>query len=219
MRAGAIGHRICCFGDSLVNGVRDGEKGGWPMRLGRRLLDEAGREVTIYNLGIRAETSDGLKARWQFEASLRMVEEFPSVLIFSFGVNDANHAEDRGEETTMRVSPAKSATNASEIIGAACKLAPTLWIGPQAVIDGSKSSQEINQRLEGLNQIYLETARGFDVPYLDLFALTLKDDIWQRALRRGDGYHPDKVGYDRLAELIWEWDGWKSAVGLTDETR
>lgn len=70
MSTGAIGHRICCFGDSLVNGVRDGEKGGWPMRLGRRLLDEAGREVTIYNLGIRAETSDGLKARWQFEASL-----------------------------------------------------------------------------------------------------------------------------------------------------
>jgi lysophospholipase L1-like esterase len=215
MTTGAIGHRICCFGDSLVNGVRDGEKGGWPMRLGRRLLEDAGREVTIYNLGIRAETSDGLKARWHVEASLRMVEEFPTVLMFSFGVNDANHAEDRGEETTMRVSPAKSATNAAEIIGAASKLAPTLWIGPQAVIDGSKSSQEINQRLEGLNQIYLETARGFDVPYLDLFATTLKDDTWQRALRRGDGYHPDKFGYDRLADLIWEWGAVQKTIGLS----
>ncbi|MDG4720480.1 MULTISPECIES: GDSL-type esterase/lipase family protein [Thalassospira] len=216
MSTGAIGHRICCFGDSLVNGVRDGEKGGWPMRLGRRLLDEAKREVTIYNLGIRAETTEGLKARWKFEAELRMVTEFPNVLMFSFGVNDANHAEDRGEETTMRVSPAKSATNAAEIIGEAVKLAPTLWIGPQAVIDGSKSSQEINERLEGLNQIYLETARGFDVPYLDLFKITLADETWQKALRRGDGYHPDKAGYDRVAELIWEWDGWKRAVGLID---
>jgi lysophospholipase L1-like esterase len=216
MSTGAIGHRICCFGDSLVNGVRDGEKGGWPMRLGRRLLDEAKREVTIYNLGIRAETTEGLKARWKFEAELRMVTEFPNVLMFSFGVNDANHAEDRGEETTMRVSPAKSATNAAEIIGEAAKLAPTLWIGPQAVIDGSKSSQEINERLEGLNQIYLETARGFDVPYLDLFKITLADEKWQKALRRGDGYHPDKAGYDRVAELIWEWDGWKRAVGLID---
>lgn len=216
MSTGAIGHRICCFGDSLVNGVRDGEKGGWPMRLGRRLLDEAKREVTIYNLGIRAETTDGLKARWKFEAELRMVSEFPTVLMFSFGVNDANHAEDRGEETTMRVSPAKSAGNASEIIGAAATLAPTLWIGPQAVINGSKSSQEINERLEGLNQIYLETARGFDVPYLDLFQRTLEDETWQRALRRGDGYHPDKAGYDRLAEMIWDWDGWKRAVGLIE---
>jgi len=216
MSTGAIGHRICCFGDSLVNGVRDGEKGGWPMRLGRRLLEEAKRETTIYNLGIRAETTEGLKARWKLEAQLRMVTEFPNILMFSFGVNDANHAEDRGEETTMRVSPATSAANAAEIIGEASRLAPTLWIGPQAVIDGSKSSQEINERLEGLNQIYLETARGFDVPYLDLFATTLKDDTWQRALRRGDGYHPDKAGYDRVAELIWEWDGWKRAVGLID---
>jgi lysophospholipase L1-like esterase len=184
------------------------------MRLGCRLLDEAGRDVTIYNLGIRAETSEGLKARWESEAKLRMVEEFPTVLIFSFGVNDANHAEDRGEETTMRVSPAKSAANAAEIIGAASKLAPTLWVGPQAVINGSKSSQEINQRLEGLNQIYLETARGFDVPYLDLLATTLEDDTWQRALRRGDGYHPDKAGYDRLADLIWEWGAVQKTIGL-----
>lgn len=216
MSKATTGHRICCFGDSLVNGVRDGEKGGWPMRLGRRLLGEAKRETTIYNLGIRAETTEGLKARWKFEAELRMVAEFPSILLFSFGVNDANHAEDRGEETTMRVSPAKSAGNAAEIIGEAAKLAPTLWIGPQAVIDGGKSSQEINERLEGLNQIYLETARGFDVPYLDLLGTTLTDEIWQRALRRGDGYHPDKTGYDRLADLIWDWNDWQKAVGLID---
>jgi lysophospholipase L1-like esterase len=214
MTEGVTGHRICCFGDSLVNGVRDGDKGGWPIRLGHRLLDEAKRETTIYNLGIRAETSEGLKARWKFEAELRMVPEFPTVLMFSFGVNDANHAEDRGEETTMRVSPAKSAANAAEIIGEASKLAPTLWIGPQAVIDGGKSSKEINERLEGLNQIYAETARGFDVPYLDLHATTLADQDWQRALRRGDGYHPDRAGYDRIAELIWNWDGWKRTLGL-----
>jgi lysophospholipase L1-like esterase len=211
-----IGHRICCFGDSLVNGVRDAEKGGWPMRLGRRLIEDAKRETTIYNLGIRAETTEGLKARWKFEAELRMVAEFPSVLMFSFGVNDANHAEERGEETTMRVSPGNSAANAAEIIGEASKLAPTLWIGPQAVINGSKSSREINERLEGLNQIYLETARGFDVPYLDLFQTTLEDETWQRALRRGDGYHPDKLGYDRVAELIWDWSAWQKAVGIID---
>ena len=84
------------------------------------------------------------------------------------------------------------------------------------MINGSRSSQEINERLEGLNQIYLETARGFDVPYLDLFQRTLEDETWQRALRRGDGYHPDKAGYDRLAEMIWDWDGWKRAVGLIE---
>jgi len=35
-------------------------------------------------------------------------------------------------------------------------------------------------------------------------------------LRRGDGYHPDKTGYDRLADLIWDWNDWQKAVGLID---
>lgn len=210
MSSASFGHRICFFGDSLVNGVRDAEKGGWPMRLGRRLMTDAGRDVTIYNLGIRAETTDGLKARWQFEAGLRQVTDFPFVLVFCFGVNDANHAEDRGEETTMRVSPGQSAANAACIIGEAVKMAPTLWVGPQAVIDGGHSSAVINDRLEGLNQIYAETATGFDVPYLDLFAKTKADETWQRALKRGDGYHPDSKGYDLLAEMIWEWPAWKA---------
>lgn len=210
MKTSAIGHRVCFFGDSLVNGVRDGEKGGWPMRLGRRLMSDAGREITIYNLGIRAETTTALKDRWQREAESRMVPEFPGVLVFSFGVNDARHAEERGEETTMQVAPGISAANAHAIIATATKLAPTLWVGPQAVINGSKSSRTINDRLEGLNQIFAETAVSLDVPYLDLFSITRnEDDPWQRALRRGDGYHPDGGGYDRVADLIWDWSGWR----------
>lgn len=211
-----VGHRILCFGDSLVNGVRDGEKGGWPMRLGRRLLRDAGRETTIYNLGIRAETSEGLKGRWQRDAELRMVPEFPSVLMFCFGVNDANHAQDRGEETTMRVSPAQSLANATEIMSQARDLAPnlTLWIGPQAVINGGKSSSIVNERLEGLNQLYSETAKGLGIPYLDVHAATLEDSEWQRGLRKGDGYHPGAEGYDRIADLIWNWDAWQRVFGL-----
>jgi lysophospholipase L1-like esterase len=209
-----IGHRICFFGDSLVNGVRDGQKGGWPMRLGQRLLSDIGLDATIYNLGIRAETSSDLKDRWQADAARRQVADFPLVLVFCFGLNDANHAQERGEETTMRVSHAQSLANATDIMTKARAMAPTLWVGPQAVIDGGRSSKIVNERLEGLNQLFAETAKGMDIPYFDVLARTRTDETWQRALRRGDGYHPDAAGYDILAEMIWQWQGWRDVFGI-----
>ncbi|OKH88750.1 GDSL-type esterase/lipase family protein [Thalassospira sp. TSL5-1] len=212
-----IGHRVCFFGDSIVAGVRDAQKGGWPMRLGQRLLTDGKLDVTIYNLAIRAETSDDLKLRWQDDARRRRVDNFPLVLVFCFGLNDAMHAQDRGEETTMRVSHARSLANATEIMALARDMAPTLWVGPQAVIDGGRSSKIVNERLEGLNQLFAETAKGLDIPYLDGFEQTLRDDTWQRALRRGDGYHPDTAGYDMLADMIWQWQGWKVAFGIEDK--
>jgi len=48
MSAGTIGHRICGFGERLVNGVREGEKGGGPMRLGSRALGGGKRARTNY---------------------------------------------------------------------------------------------------------------------------------------------------------------------------
>ena len=209
-----IGHRVCFFGDSIVAGVRDGQKGGWPMRLGQRLLSDGKLDVTIYNLAIRAETSDDLKLRWQEDAQRRQVPDFPLVLVFCFGLNDAMHAQDRGEETTMRVSHARSLANATDIMTRARDMAPTLWVGPQAVIDGGRSSKIVNERLEGLNQLFGETAKGMDIPYLDGFEQTLRDETWQRALRRGDGYHPDTAGYDMLADMIWQWQAWKDVFEI-----
>ena len=209
-----IGHRVCFFGDSLVNGVRDAQKGGWPMRLGQRLLNDIGLDATIYNLGIRAETSSDLKNRWHDDATRRKVDEFPLVLVFCFGLNDANHAQERGEETTMRVSHAQSLANATDIMTRAREMAPTLWVGPQAVIDGGRSSKIVNERLEGLNQLFAETARGLEIPYFDVFERTRNDETWQRALRRGDGYHPDTAGYDLLAEMIWQWQGWRDVFAM-----
>jgi lysophospholipase L1-like esterase len=209
-----IGHRVCFFGDSLVNGVRDAQKGGWPMRLGQSLLNDIGLDATIYNLGIRAETSSDLKNRWYDDATRRKVDEFPLVLVFCFGLNDANHAQERGEETTMRVSHAQSLANATDIMTRAREMAPTLWVGPQAVIDGGRSSKIVNERLEGLNQLFAETARGLEIPYFDVFERTRNDETWQRALRRGDGYHPDTAGYDLLAEMIWQWQGWRDVFAM-----
>src|SRR5437773_118332 len=63
--------RICFFGDSFVNGTGDDEGLGWVGRVVARARQD-GRDVTGYNLGIRANTSADVAARWAGEARLRI---------------------------------------------------------------------------------------------------------------------------------------------------
>ena len=50
--------RILAFGDSFVAGVGDPDHLGW---IGRALRGR--REITLYNLGVRRETSADIAAR------------------------------------------------------------------------------------------------------------------------------------------------------------
>jgi len=49
--------RICFVGDSLTLGTNDDEYLGWPGRIAKRER-AAGHDVTVYNLGVRADTSE-----------------------------------------------------------------------------------------------------------------------------------------------------------------
>jgi len=55
--------RICFVGDSMTNGTGDPEYLGW---VGRVMRDERTRraELTSYNLGVRRDRSDQIRARW-----------------------------------------------------------------------------------------------------------------------------------------------------------
>lgn len=55
--------RICFIGDSITLGTGDAAMLGWPGRLGAIAWSQ-GHQVTVYNLGVRGETSeDELRAR------------------------------------------------------------------------------------------------------------------------------------------------------------
>src|SRR6185437_14426836 len=117
--------RICFIGDSFVNGTGDDDCLGWP---GRICADarRRGRDVTIYNLGIRRDTTADIAARWEREAAARLLPEHDGRLIFSFGVNDCV-SEQPG---TTRVAPRDAVANARTILGRAQAWWPTLMIGP-----------------------------------------------------------------------------------------
>ncbi|WP_164503666.1 SGNH/GDSL hydrolase family protein [Pleionea sediminis] len=99
---------ILCFGDSLVFGEHDVEKGGWVDRLkvdafksylsNKSELSSKNGEADnrsqtylptrTYNLGIAGETTDGLVARLESELTARFVRGQRHHVILAYGLND-----------------------------------------------------------------------------------------------------------------------------------
>ena len=109
--------RICFVGDSLTNGTNDEHFLGWPGRLCAAECAR-GHELTHYNLGIRAETSEQIEARWHAECAPRLLDIHPGALVFSFGVNDM--AIEDGQNT--RVSKQQSLESAKRMLAQAQQL-------------------------------------------------------------------------------------------------
>ncbi len=66
--------RACAVGDSFVAGAGDPECLGWIGRLMAEARAE-GRDITLYNLGIRRDTSADVAVRWQTETARRLLHD------------------------------------------------------------------------------------------------------------------------------------------------
>lgn len=205
--------RICFVGDSILLGTADEELLGWPGHLCRRVWAE-GHDVTLYNLGIRADTSALIKQRWRAECAARLPDHVQGRLVFAFGVNDTA-VEQTGQ---VRVSPEQSVANARAMLTEARAWKPTLWVGPAPV---RKSGQRVspaagvtydfqNARIEALDRAYQALAAEIGVPYLPMFPRLIDNDAWHAAVAAGDGVHTAGVGYAMIARTVAEWPGWKA---------
>ena len=213
--------RVCFIGDSITAGTGDSELRGWP---GRLALAETrrGHDLTIYNLGIRSDTSPLIAARWHRECEARIPPHVPSALVFAFGVNDVAQIEG---ETDIRVSCKASLEAARSIIGAAAEWLPVLWIGPAPVDDARQPLRPglgtnycyDNERIAALSEAFAGLATELGVPYLPLFPTLQFDPVWMQALAEGDGVHPAREGYRLIARLIEEHATWRSWFGFADE--
>ena len=205
--------RICFVGDSLTAGTGDDRFLGWPGRVAAH-ENAAGHDVTLYNLGIRADTSEHLAQRWEAECKARLPGWVNGALIFGFGVNDS--AVERGKG--LRVPVERSIAVAQSMLTAAKAWLPTLWIGPAPVAaDGvviapvpEIAYEFMNERLEPLNDAYAKLAGRLGVPYLDLFTALNDTPAWQPAVTGGDGVHPTAEGYLLMAEIIRAWPAWRA---------
>lgn len=192
--------RICAFGDSIMNGTGDPEALGW---IGRAVqpVKARHREVTLYNLGIRRDTSVDIRRRWRAETEARRVAGAETGLLFSFGVNDCVTDPATGRP---RVVPEESAANAAAILAGAKALGRVLMVGPGPIADAG-----VNARIRALDRRLAAAAEAEGVPYLPVFDRLADDPVWMAEVARWDGAHPGADGYAAFAALVSAWGAWQ----------
>ena len=189
--------RICFLGESFVNGTGDPECLGWAGRICVN-ANRKGYDITYYNLGVRRETSSELKNRWLREVCDRLPKEYDSRIVFSFGVNDTTL-----ENGKLRVELVDSIGNTRNILSEAKQLYPVLMVSPPPVAE-----REQNQRIGDLSKQFASVCNELNVPYLDVFSILSKSNIWIDEAKNHDGAHPRAAGYMEFAEIVQNWSAW-----------
>jgi lysophospholipase L1-like esterase len=194
--------RICFIGDSFVNGTNDPLCLGWAGRVTAQAR-QAGAELTLYNLGIRRDTSADIAARWRAEASARLPAGQPGLLVFSFGVNDCC-PDDTG---APRLRFHDSLKTARAMLAEAATLWPTVMVGPPPIADDA-----VNGRIAVLSAALAQLCAELHIPFLPIYEKLLESEAWRHETACGDGAHPAAGGYDALADLVANWPAWRKAI-------
>jgi len=195
--------RICFFGDSFVNGTGDDGCLGWVGRLcsAERL---GGADLTLYNLGIRRDTSEDVRRRWRAEADARLPDDCDGRLVFSFGLNDLAPADEHG---TPRIAPEATLDNAHAILTEASAWLPTLVVGPLPVTSSAERNDLVVRYSDRLKNLCAERA----VPFFDAVPFAAEfHGTWRSEADAGDGIHPNAGSYDALANAVRRWGPWRS---------
>jgi lysophospholipase L1-like esterase len=191
--------RICFIGDSFTNGTGDDTALGWPGRVCASARAR-GHAVTMYNLGIRRETTDDIRARWRAEVTPRLASGVDGRIVFSFGANDATI-----EDGQWRVPVALSAENLKVMLARAVLTYPVLVIGPPPAPEADRT-----ERHAELAARYAEVCGSLNVPFLDVLEPLKSVDAWWAEVAAGDGIHPNAQGYAALAALVEAWPAWQA---------
>lgn len=190
--------RILAFGDSFMLGVGDPYHLGW---IGRTVLGRP--EVTLYNLGVRGDTSSDILARWRREAADRMRTDDPLRLVFSYGCNDCAL-----EGGTSLVDPSDTLKNTHRILSEAAAICPVMLIGPPPVPEPL-----MRARIASVGDALRIVSNQLKIAYLDVFTPLREAGLWEAEAEAGDGAHPGADGYQQFADLIMSHPAWRSFVG------
>ena len=180
---------VCFIGDSLTQGIGDQRALGWVGRLAQASFahDPARpRNLTVYNLGLRGESSVAIQARWRGDTDRRRRNGEDMAFVFSFGAADGLHKVPH--EDTLRAS--------RDILGTAASLGRTLYISPPPAFDPAWSAH-----IKNVGGVLRGICAEISVPTFDFHAPLAADAKYMASLEP-DGIHPDTAGYDRMAALL-----------------
>lgn len=186
--------RLLAFGDSFVAGAGDPDHLGW---VGRALTGRS--DLTLYNLGVRGETSLDIARRWAGEAAPRIVDFEPMRLVFSFGCNDCALLDG-----SRRVELAETLKAAAALLGAAQAVAPTLLVGPPPIADAGALRASVAEANLALQRL----AARLKVPFIDVHDRLADAGLWLAEAAAGDGAHPGAAGYGAMAAMVADHPAW-----------
>jgi len=201
--------QILIFGDSIVYGSWDTEKGGWVNRLREYLEDKMLAYPSLYyltyNLGISGDTSTELLSRFKSETEARLKEEGEKLFIFAIGTNDATFVPSQNDFKSRGIDNFK--TNLSELLKQAQQFPAKIVFVGFVPIDESKTTPfEWNPdrvlTTENLNK-YQGALKSFcaenNIPFIDVYENFIKED-YKNLL--DDGLHPNSSGHQKIFEIV-----------------
>ena len=197
--------RVLVFGDSITQGYWDTE-GGWVDKL-RKHYDELQvqdfdkDQLTIFNLGISADTSRNILARAKAEIKARTRHNVPPVVIVQIGVNDSC-AEPSGNMVEIN----EYKTNLEKIIEALQPISSKLIFVGLSACDETKTTpvswgeyHYTNKDIKSYEDQMKAVANAASVPFVPVF------DKFAKAMRTrellADGLHPNKEGHEAIFNI------------------
>jgi lysophospholipase L1-like esterase len=184
---------ICIFGDSIVWGASDYQKGGWVERL-KTYYIESQDDVDVYNLGISGDNTDDLLKRFKAEAIAREAD----LIIFAIGVNDSQYSN---ISNICRVDLARFENNLSELARSAKEITEKIIFVGLTKVDETKTLP-----WDGEKSYSNEAIGKYDAAIKDFCAsnnfsyIDMKDVIGISDL--ADGLHPNHIGHKKMFEKI-----------------
>lgn len=192
---------ILVFGDSIVYGVGDLEKGGWVNRLRLSLEEHQERnEFNVFNLGISGEITEEVKNRFDVECRARINPEAKTIIIVSMGVNDTQviNGKDRIEIETFKknmqevMQMAKQYTKYILFLGLTrvdeSKMVPFPW---------NKEKSCFNNKIDRFDKELRQLCKENKIDYVEVANHLTLEDLY-------DGLHPNQEGHQKISTIVLE---------------
>ncbi len=198
--------KILCFGDSITLGEKDTQQGGWADRLKQDYLKQFAaaqtQTITLYNLGIASETTDGLLARFETELSCRYIKGQKHIIVLAYGANDIVIHKNKN-----RVPQSYFIRNLKHCIEIAKKRqADVLLLSLLPISDAIEARVNqhghlrYDQHIQAYNRIIKNLADELHCQYLDLYTHFVANNKAQTLC--SDGVHPNSQGHKLLYQII-----------------
>ena len=183
---------VFVFGDSLVYGNNDYEKGGWVNRLRLKLEEiDPNKNSYVFNLGIPGNNTNDLVKRFDIECSIRAPKTENLIIIFGIGANDVKKIyngevteETFKENINTLIKDAKKYTNKIAFIG---------FIKADENIRKEYKSEKMIE----LDNTIKEICEKEDVTYIYMYDAVEKKDLT-------DGLHANSTGHQKMFERVFE---------------